>query len=144
MVDDDEDDCILVQAALEEVYFGCTFLCIQDGQGVIDYLNGRGDHLDAESAPLPDLILLDLNMPRMDGRQVLERLKTDRQFRSIPVIVLTTSSDPEDVKVCYELGANSYLVKRPTFEGLVSAMNTLKEYWLDIAMLPPRNSAKAR
>lgn len=139
MVDDDEDDCFLVEAALKDSCFNCTFRCVQDGDEIIDYLHRNGPYQDPEAAPLPDLILLDLNMPKMNGRQVLEQLKTDARFRTIPVIILTTSGNIEDIKVCYDLGANSYIIKQSSFDGLISVMKTLTDYWLDIATLPPKN-----
>jgi two-component system response regulator len=138
MVDDDEDDCILVEAALEEAHFNCTFRCIQDGCEMMDYLNRSGRYCNPEAAPIPDLILLDLNMPKMNGRDVLKLLKTSPGFRSIPVIILTTSADMEDVKICYDLGANSYITKHSSFDGLRSAIETIKEYWIDVATLPPK------
>jgi CheY-like chemotaxis protein len=138
MVDDDEDDCYLVEAALKDACFNCTFRCIQDGRDMIDYLERNGQYLDAKAAPYPDLILLDLNMPQMNGREVLARLKRDPRFRSIPVIILTTSASTEDVRICYDLGANSYIIKQAHFDGLLSAIQTLKAYWLEVATLPPK------
>lgn len=140
MVDDDEDDCILVEAALKDACFNCTFRCIQDGREMMDYLQGIGRYENPKAAPFPDLILLDLNMPKMNGRQVLKQLKTDPRFRMIPVIILTTSSDLQDVKFCYDLGANSYIIKQSSFDGLRSAIEIIKEYWLEVATLPPKNS----
>ncbi len=138
MVDDDEDDCILVKAALKDACFNCTFRCVQDGLQIMDYLKHAGNYQDPRSAPFPDLILLDLNLPRMNGREVLARLKTNPHYRSIPVIVLTTSTNIEDVKICYDLGANSYIIKEAHFDGLVTSIRTLKDYWLDVATLPPK------
>lgn len=140
MVDDDEDDCILVSEALKLACGGCTFRCVQDGADMMDYLNRIGRYNDPESSPDPDIILLDLNMPRMGGRELLKRLKTDPRFRAIPVIILTTSRELEDVKVCYALGANSYISKQPSFDELVSAVKTLTEYWTEVATLPPRKT----
>ncbi len=139
MVDDDEDDCILVEAALKDACFNCTFRCVQDGLQIMEYLKRSGQYRDAKSAPYPDLILLDLNLPRMNGREVLAHLKTNPHYRSIPVIVLTTSASIEDVKICYDLGANSYIIKEAHFDGLVTSIKTLKDYWLDVATLPPKN-----
>jgi two-component system response regulator len=138
MVDDDEDDCFLVEAALREACFNCTFRCVNDGLEMIDYLSRNGHYQDSEAAPMPDIILLDLNMPRMNGRQVLKQLKADSRFRAIPVIILTTSSDEEDVRACYELGANSYITKGASFDGILSIIKSIHEYWLEIATLPPR------
>jgi CheY-like chemotaxis protein len=137
MVDDDEDDCFLVQAALKEACMNCSFRCVPDGLEMMDYLNRRGRYRDSRSAPVPDLILLDLNLPRMDGRQLLEYLKKEPRFRGIPVIILTTSRDREDIRNCYDLGANSYIAKQASFEELVSIMKTITEYWFEVAALPP-------
>jgi CheY-like chemotaxis protein len=107
---------------------------------MMDYLNGSGRYEQPELSPIPDIILLDLNMPKMSGREVLKKLKTDPRFRAIPVIILTTSKEVEDVKLCYALGANSYITKQPSFDELVSAMKTLAEYWIEVAALPPRKA----
>lgn len=140
MADDDEDDCLLVNEALKLVCIGCTFRCVRDGAEMMDYLNRTGCYKDPEFSPVPDIILLDLNMPKMSGREVLRRLKSDPRFRAIPVIILTTSRELEDVRVCYALGANSYITKQPSFDELVSAMRTLAEYWVEIAILPPKKT----
>ncbi len=136
MVDDDEDDCMLVNEALKLACAGCSFRCVGDGDKLLDYLHRSGNHTDPESCPFPDLILLDLNMPRMDGRKVLKILKTDPRFRAIPVVILTTSRELEDVKICYDLGANSYITKQSTFDEVVSCLKTLMEYWIEVATLP--------
>ena len=138
MVDDDEDDCLLVEAALYEAYLKCDFHCVKDGLQVLDYLNRRGPYYEADSAPRPDLILLDLNLPSMSGREVLKNLKANQHFRSIPVIILTTSSNEDDIVFCYDMGANTYIVKEPSFAGLLAAIKVVKEYWLETATLPPR------
>ncbi len=140
MVDDDEDDCVVVSEAVELACTGCTFRCVQDGSEMMDYLNRVGRYRRPESSPVPDIILLDLNMPKIGGREVLRRLKTDPRFRAIPVIILTTSRELEDVKICYDLGANSYITKQSSFEQVVSAMKTLTEYWTEIATLPPKKT----
>jgi len=144
MVDDDEDDCLLVEAALYEAYLKCDFHCVKDGLQVLDYLNRQGHYQDPDTSPRPDLILLDLNLPRMSGREVLQKLKTDQRFRSIPVIILTTSSQEEDIAFCYDMGANTYIIKEPSFAGLLAAIRVVKEYWLETATLPPRGDFPAR
>ncbi len=136
MVDDDEDDCILVNEALKAACSGCTFRCVGDGEEILEYLHRSGRYKDVESSPVPDLILLDLNMPRMGGREVLKKLKTEPRFRAIPVIILTTSKELDDVKACYDLGANSYITKQPSFDEVVSSIKTLMEYWIEVATLP--------
>lgn len=137
MVDDDEDDCFLVRDAIKGACMDCTFRSVQDGVELWDYLNRKGRYGEGAGAPRPDIILLDLNMPRMDGREVLQRLKSDPRFRGIPVVILTTSRDQEDVKLCYNLGANSYVTKQSSFDGIISSIKTLMEYWLEVATLPP-------
>jgi CheY-like chemotaxis protein len=144
MVDDDEDDCLLVEAALYEAYLKCDFFCVKDGLQVMDYLNRRGSYQDPESSPRPDIILLDLNLPSMSGREVLQKLKTDEHFRSIPVIILTTSSHEEDISFCYDTGANTYIIKESSFAGLLAAIKVVKEYWLETATLPPRGDFPTR
>ncbi len=136
MVDDDEDDCLLVNEALKAACSGCTFRCVGDGEEILAYLHRSGRYKDVESCPVPDLILLDLNMPRMGGREVLKKLKTDPRFRAIPLIILTTSRELDDVKACYDLGANSYITKQPSFDEVVSSIKTLMEYWIEVATLP--------
>ena len=144
MVDDDEDDCLLVEAALYEALMKCDFHCVEDGLAMMDYLNSRGRYSEPGSAPRPDIILLDLNMPRMNGIAVLHELKTDPRFRSIPVIILTTSKEEDDVIACYDLGANTYITKQPSFEGLVSALRSFREYWLETATLPLKSDPTKR
>jgi CheY-like chemotaxis protein len=140
MADDDEDDCLVVSEALNLACTGCAFRCVRDGAEMMDYLNRNGRYGNPESSPVPDIILLDLNMPKMSGREVLKRLKTNSRFRSIPVIILTTSRELEDVKVCYDLGANSYITKQSSFDEVVAAMKTLTEYWIEVATLPARKT----
>ncbi len=138
MVDDDEDDCLLVEAALYEALLKCDFHCVENGIEMMDYLHRRGRFIEPESSPRPDIILLDLNMPKMSGRDVLQELKTNPKYRSIPVIILTTSANDDDVLFCYNLGANTYIVKQRSFEGLLNSIRVIKEYWLETATLPPR------
>jgi len=144
MVDDDEDDCLLVEAALYEAYFKCDFYCVRDGLEMLDYLNRSGAYQDPERAPRPDIILLDLKLPRMDGREVLLKLKSDARFRSIPVIILTTSNLEEDITFCYDVGANTYVVKDGSFAGLRDALKVVKNYWLGTATLPPKADVQPR
>lgn len=142
MVDDDEDDCLLVQEALKDACISCKFHCVPSGNDLLDYLLRQGRYNGPEMAPRPDLILLDLNMPGMSGRQVLKRVKADTRFRAIPVIILTTSRELEDIKVCYDMGANSYITKHSSFDGLLSSIRILMEYWTEVAVLPPKKSAR--
>jgi len=111
---------------------------VDDGEELLDYLNQRGKYAgEAGNAPRPGLILLDLNMPRMDGREALKLIKDDTMLRDIPVVVLTTSGLDEDIARTYQSGVNSFITKPVTFPGLVEAMKVLCRYWLRIVELPP-------
>jgi len=135
MADDDADDRLLAEDAMKESRLGNTFRCVEDGQELMDYLTRRGKYAHG-NAPRPGLILLDLNMPRMDGRQALEQIKSDPELRRIPVVILTTSKTEEDVLRSYDLGANSFISKPVTFDRLVEIVRTLGNYWFSIVELP--------
>ncbi len=137
MADDDEDDQALCREALEESRLINVLKQVDDGVELLAYLRREGDYADPEASPRPDLILLDLNMPRMDGRSALKEIKADARLRSIPVVILTTSKAEEDMLKGYELGAASYIAKPVTFSGLVDLMKSLGQYWLEIVQLPP-------
>ena len=111
----------------------------QDGDEALDYLFRRGEYTDPEKSPRPGMILLDLNMPGTDGREVLSEVKRDSELRKIPVIVLTTSSDERDIEACYAAGANSYVQKPVGLEGLVDAIQRLHDYWFEIVVFPKKN-----
>jgi CheY-like chemotaxis protein len=135
VAEDDPDDQLLTREALEENRVTNAVSFVNDGQELLDYLRQEGPY--AEQAPLrPDLILLDLNMPRKDGREALAEIKADPALRSIPVVILTTSKADEEIQRAYDLGANSFIVKPVTFEGLVSAIRVLAQYWFSIVRLP--------
>jgi len=108
----------------------------EDGEEALDYLFQRNQYSDAESSPRPELILLDLNLPGTDGRDVLEELKKDPKLKTIPVIVLTTSSDKRDIEKCYQVGANSYINKPVDLRGFFTAIQRLKDFWFEVALLP--------
>jgi CheY-like chemotaxis protein len=136
--DDDEDDRMLTQQALEDAHIANNLRFVEDGEQLLDYLHQRGEFAgETGSAPRPGLILLDLNMRRMDGREALQRIKSDPRLSDIPVVVLTTSSLDADIVESYQLGVNSFITKPVTFSGLVEAMNVLGRYWLEIVELPP-------
>jgi len=141
MADDDPDDRMLAQEAFEEARLANPLHFVTDGVELMDYLRRRGRYAELAGSPLPSLILLDLNMPKMDGREALAEIKADANLRSVPVVVLTTSSAEEDIARAYELGAGSYIVKPVTFEGLVKVMTELKRYWFEIVDLPPEKEA---
>ncbi len=135
LIEDNEDDYEAAVRSLKRNHFVNPVRWCKNGQDGLDYLRRQGGYV-SQALPMPGLILLDLNMPGIDGRQMLATIKEDSQFRSIPVVVLTTSSDSRDIEQCYQLGANTYIQKPVSFEGLVEAIRTMKEYWFDIALLP--------
>ena len=119
------------KAGLANPIFHCA-----DGDSALDYLWRRGDYSDPAKAPRPGIILLDLNLPGTDGREVLAEIRGDRNLKNVPVVVLTTSRDDRDVETCYKIGANSYIQKPVDLEGFVKAITRLKEYWFEIVILP--------
>ncbi|PPS39974.1 response regulator [Chroococcidiopsis sp. TS-821] len=136
MADDDEDDCMLAREAFSESRLANDLHFVRDGEELMDYLHQRGRYAAANSAPRPGLILLDLNMPRKDGREALKEIKADPNLRQIPVVVLTTSKAEEDIYRSYDLGANSFITKPVTFASLVEVMRTIGKYWFEIVELP--------
>jgi CheY-like chemotaxis protein len=137
LADDDEEDRMLAADALAESRVVNDLRFVEDGDELLDYLYHRGAYADASASPPPGLILLDLNMPRNDGREALREIKADPDLRRIPVIVLTTSKAEEDIYRTYDLGANSFITKPVSFEGLVSVMRDIGRYWIEIVELPP-------
>jgi CheY-like chemotaxis protein len=136
--DDDEDDRALTRQALEDAHISNNICFVEDGEQLLDYLYQRGQYAgETGKAPRPGLILLDLNMPKLDGREALKAIKEDAALRDIPVVVLSTSRLDEDIARSYQLGVNSFITKPVTFSGLVTAMNVLGRYWLEIVELPP-------
>jgi CheY-like chemotaxis protein len=136
MADDDADDRRLTKDAFDESRLANTLRFVEDGEELFEYLRHTGRYTKPDEAPRPGLILLDLNMPRLDGRAALRELKNDPDLRQIPVVVLTTSKADEDVYRSYDLGVNSYIVKPVTFEALVDILQTLEKYWIEIVELP--------
>ena len=136
MADDDPDDCMLAKEALVESRLANDLRFVSDGEELLDYLHHRGKYTQLGSAPRPGLILLDLNMPKKDGREALKEIKADPNLRYIPIVVLTTSKAEEDIHRSYDLGANSFIVKPVTFSSLVEVMKTLRKYWFEIVELP--------
>ncbi|HYH08218.1 MAG TPA: response regulator [Thermoanaerobaculia bacterium] len=137
LADDDEEDRMLAADALEESRVVNDLRFVEDGEELLDYLYHRGRFSDPGSSPTPGLILLDLNMPRKDGREALREIKADPELRRIPVVVLTTSKAEEDIYRTYDLGANSFITKPVSFDGLVSVMRDIGRYWIEIVELPP-------
>lgn len=139
LADDDEEDRMLAADALEESRVVNDLRFVQDGEELLDYLYHRGRYAEPGSSPTPGLVLLDLNMPRKDGREALKEIKADPDLRRIPVVVLTTSKAEEDIYRTYDLGANSFITKPVSFEGLVAVMRDIGRYWIEIVELPPDN-----
>jgi len=136
MAEDDEDDRLLAQDAMEAC--GSKYLChtVNDGQELLDYLRCQGKYTLNDISDLPSVILLDLNMPILDGRETLKQLKADTLLCSIPVVILSTSSEEEDVSKSYRLGASSYMIKPTKFNLLVDMMKSFNNYWFETASIP--------
>jgi two-component system, response regulator len=136
LADDDPEDRMLARDALEESRVSNTLDTVVDGEELMDYLNRRGSYESLKGNPLPGLILLDLNMPRKDGREALREIKSDPHLRRIPIVVLTTSRAEEDIYRTYDLGVNSFITKPVTFDGLVDVIKALSRYWVEFVELP--------
>jgi CheY-like chemotaxis protein len=136
IADDDAEDRMMLKEALEENRLKNTMHFVENGEELMDYLHHRGKFADKEKYPSPGLILLDLNMPKKDGREALKEIKADPQLRLIPVVVLTTSQAEEDILKTYDLGVSSFITKPVTFTSLVGMMKTLSAYWFEIVELP--------
>ena len=136
IADDDPDDRELTRDALQECRLANDVNFVEDGEELLDYLHRRGKHAGRAGDPLPGLILLDLNMPRKDGREALKEIKAQPEFRRIPIVVLTTSKADEDILRTYDLGVNSYVTKPVTFDSLVDTIKIIGRYWFEIVELP--------
>ena len=137
LAEDDSDDRLLLQDALSECRWDADLRQVENGEELLDYLLHRGKYDQPHDAPRPGLILLDLNMPRKDGREALREIKANPDLRRIPVVVLTTSKADTDVARLYDLGANSFISKPVQFDALVNAMRALGQYWFKTVELPP-------
>lgn len=138
MADDDPDDRLLTQEAFKEAHLANELHFVEDGIQLLDYLYQRRNYSDPRKSPRPGLILLDLNMPRMDGREALKEIKKDPELRRIPVVILTTSKSEEDIFKTYDLGASSFISKPVTFERLVEIVRLIEAYWFEIVLLSNR------
>ena len=136
VADDDEDDRKLLKDACDEAGLTCPLQFVEDGEKLLAFLRGEGAFADEECAPFRGIVLLDLNMPRMDGREALREMKADPALKPIPVVVLTTSESEEDIARTYEEGGSSFIIKPPTFEGLVALVTALDHYWLGVVSIP--------
>jgi len=139
LVEDDFGDQILIQEALQASPVLKRIEIVADGEQALEYIYQVGAYADVARAPRPDLILLDLNMPRLGGKEVAAKLKADPQFRSIPIVAFTTSCRDEDVALCYSIGVNSYVQKPTDFDRLQSVLQHLERYWLEICLRPRRS-----
>jgi CheY-like chemotaxis protein len=135
--EDDADFRLLLKRALERSRLGATIQFVEDGDQLLDYLHRRGPYTPAEASPRPGLVLLDLNLPRTDGRDALRAIKADPALKPIPIVVFTTSNAAEDVALCYGLGANAFVRKPMDMPALVDLVATIGHYWLDVVE-PPR------
>ena len=136
MAEDDADDRLLVQDAFAECGASDTVRFVADGEELVDYLLRRGKYEKACASPRPDLILLDLNMPRKDGREALKEIRAHQELRRVPVVVFTTSRADTDIDKVYELGANSFVTKPAGFDALVTIVTQLTGYWFGTVELP--------
>lgn len=136
MADDDADDRLLAKEAMYESRVLNELYFVEDGVQLLNYLRGTAEFSDRSLYPMPGLILLDLNMPKMDGREALAEIKADPRLRRIPVVILTTSKAEADMVKGYDLGAASYIAKPVTFDALVELMRTLGKYWVEFVELP--------
>jgi CheY-like chemotaxis protein len=136
IADDDMDDCDMIRDALKESRLLNELFFVKDGEELMDFLTHQGKYADEKKFPLPGLILLDLNMPRKDGREALKEIKGNPKLRQIPVVVLTTSEAEEDVYKTYNLGVNSFVTKPVSFDALVQVMQSVGKYWFEIVELP--------
>lgn len=137
VAEDDRDDRVLIEDAFEEAELRNQIDFVENGEELISYLRREGLYAELKKAPLPGLILLDLNMPRMDGREALRQVKSDERLRAVPIVALTTSRTAEDVHGCYGSGVNSYIAKPDRFEDLVAIVRAIDDYWLKTVHLPP-------
>lgn len=136
LADDDDDDCAFATRALKANRLAADLHIVHDGEELLDYLKRRGAYTNVADAPRPGLILLDLNMPKMEGHEALAEIKNDPSLRQIPIVILTTSQAEEDIYRSYDLGANSFISKPMTFQGLVDCLAKMGHYWFDTVELP--------
>jgi two-component system, response regulator len=137
VADDDADDRLMIEEAFDECRLAGEIHVVENGEELIQYLRREGQFRHLSGYPFPRVILLDLNMPRKDGREALREIKSDPDLCRIPIVVLTTSHAEEDIVGSYRLGVSSFITKPATFEGLVDAMKVLSRYWMEIVSLPP-------
>ncbi|MBL4613664.1 MAG: response regulator [Magnetovibrio sp.] len=137
VADDDADDRFLMQEAFDEARLGNPLDFVENGEELVSYLKRENGYADLKDTPLPGVIFLDLNMPRMDGREALAAIKADKHLRHVPVVVFTTSQAEEDIFTTYDLGVSGFIVKPVTFEAMVETIQSVTEYWMEVVRLPP-------
>jgi two-component system response regulator len=135
--EDDPDDRLLAELAVEQSGIPNALVFVEDGEEALEYLRGQGRYASGSRGRRPGVVLLDLNMPRLGGRETLAKMKRDPELQTIPVVIFSTSSDRRDVADCYQLGANTYVMKPDSMSRLVETMRTLASYWFDVGVLPP-------
>lgn len=143
VADDDVDDCQMIKEAFQESRLANNIHFVHDGEHLLDYLYHRGDYADKDKHPMPGLILLDLNMPKKDGREALEEIKSNERFKQIPIVVLTTSKAEEDIYRTYSIGVNSFISKPVSFTSFVEIVRGLGQYWFEIVELPTEKIKKS-
>ncbi len=136
MAEDDSDDQLLVRDALQEAGFGLDLRFVSNGVQLLDYLHQRNQFQTTGASPRPGLIILDLNMPKMDGREALKEIKANPELKKIPVVILTTSTADPDIAKAYDLGANSFISKPAAYNMLVNIMRAIGQYWFNVVVLP--------
>lgn len=144
VAEDDPDDRLLIEDAFEESGTSGEVHFVQDGEELLQYLRREADWSSLSGQPLPALVLLDLNMPKLDGREALKKIKGDENLCVVPIVVLTTSKAEEDVQTSYQAGVNSYLSKPRTFEDLIEIVQTLDRYWMSTVRLPEECVGRAK
>ena len=136
IADDDEDDFVLLNCAARRAQLPAQLCWVKDGLELLEYLRGQGCYGDSAHYPRPAVVLLDLNMPRKNGRDTLQEIRQDPGLRSLPVVIFTTSKSSEEIQLTYAAGANSFITKPPEFQRLVELMEVLKHYWFETVTLP--------
>ena len=136
VAEDDEDDKLLILKAFERTLPKEKVTCVEDGEALLKYLKRNSPYNDLDKYPTPDIILLDLNMPRKDGREALAEIKSIDELKSIPIIIFTTSNSVDDIKITYKMGSSSYITKPGSFEELVRVTEEIENYWSKTVLLP--------
>ncbi|MEZ4705123.1 MAG: response regulator [Bdellovibrionota bacterium] len=136
IVEDSKEDFMVIHRAFNRVGMVDALFHINNGDEALDYLHKEGKYRDSSTHVLPEMVILDLNLPGVDGREILKKMKGNTRLKKIPVIILTTSADESDVEACYTDGANSYIQKPVEFKGFIDAVEHIKEYWFGISLLP--------